>query len=150
MLKSCTIRNSDESDESVFRFTFYCDICGEPYCASPVGFADFIPPDEYESECWRLLWRSEHGKAFARANFEASHNFFSCPGCGLHVCKKCTAADTDGNGAIRVLRCLECERRINRESLKSHLRYVYEPQSVSLQTISKRRRCLCRKRDSPA
>ena len=143
MLKSCTKRNSDDSDESIFRFSFYCDVCGEPYSSAPVEFATCkslcsqSPQPAPEDSQWRLLWRGEHVKAFQRANFEASHHFFSCPGCGLYVCKKCTAAKTEDDGSVRLVRCVNCERRINQGTLKSRLRFVYEPQSTAAHPTGK-------------
>ena len=138
MLKSCTNKYSDESDENTFRFTFRCDICGEVFRAVPVSFTGGKPPPaRVNDNCWRLLWMDEHGKAFERANFEASHHFFSCPGCGLYVCKKCTAAKTEDDGSVRLVRCVNCERRINQGTLKSRLRFVYEPQSTAAHPTGK-------------
>ena len=131
MLKSCTRNYSDESDENTFRFTFYCDVCGKPFRAAPVSLAGCEPPPvgAYD-KCWRLLWMDEHGKAFERADFEASHHFFSCPGCGLYVCEVCTAATTEDDGTVRLLRCVKCEQRVNRAKPSSHLRFVYESHTI--------------------
>ena len=40
MLQSCTEKYTDNSDEKMFRFIFFCDCCGAPFEAPPIPFTE--------------------------------------------------------------------------------------------------------------
>lgn len=112
MLKSCTRKYTDESDEDAFRFTFYCDRCGSPHSIASVKFSGNGPPDTLQGKkLWKMTWQKEHAQAFERANFEAKYHFFCCPGCGEYVCQNCIVSEALPSGELRDL-CLNCNRRI--------------------------------------
>jgi len=150
MLKSCTKKYTDESDERTFRFTFYCDLCGEGFCATPVSFTGGNPPGEPNAKkAWEAKWRKEHYRAFERANFEARYRFHACPGCGLLVCDKCVVTKLLPDGGEKWERCVACEQRV-KENSRPYLRYVYDPRGSTAsraapdppQKTEKRRFCL--------
>ena len=127
MFKSCTKKYTDESDAGVYRFTFYCDICGETFRPGPLRFSGNDPPEKTEEKrIWKLIWKREHAQAFERADFEARHHFFSCPGCGLLSCEKCTVTAQEKDGSVSLLRCAPCNKRIL-IGKPPFLRYVFEP-----------------------
>ena len=72
MLKPITQRVTDESEGGVFRFTFYCDICGS---------AKQSPPYKSETE--------GYNDAYERANREMIRSFNRCPVCMRFVCDDC-------------------------------------------------------------
>lgn len=114
MFRSCTKRYQDESDEKAFRFTFYCDSCGRPYTVAPLCFTDGMQnKSDYEKELWELKWQSEHALAFERANHEAGHHFFCCPGCGEYVCQDCIISEKTPDGALKDL-CWVCSTRAHK------------------------------------
>jgi len=82
MLKPITKKISDESDSGIYRFTFYCDICGAPHQSVP-----------YESETLNKIdparREAEHNAAYERANREIMNHFNRCPMCGRVVCDNC-------------------------------------------------------------
>ena len=82
MLKPITAKMTDESDEGVYHFTFYCDICGSPHQSVPYE-------SETEGECYLCERESEHTAAYERANREALNWFSRCPVCKRVVCDKC-------------------------------------------------------------
>lgn len=117
MLKSCTNRYTDVSDERKFQFTFYCDFCGAPFQSTPIPCTIPIPAEhdaEPQTELYNLLWQKEHAQAFARANQEASIHFFGCPGCGRYICPSCVVSTFTPTKDI-LYRCPECSARSHRE-----------------------------------
>lgn len=115
MLQSCTKRYADHSDEQVFRFIFFCDGCGEPFASTPIPFAGKEGPvgSPLEIELWKLCWRQEHTKAFARANQEAMLHYFCCPGCGDYICQSCVVTKRLPSGELQD-RCEPCSARVHR------------------------------------
>ena len=110
MLQSCTKKYTDNSDETMFRFIFYCDCCGAPYECPPIPFSEGRPegpPTDTAIELWKLRWKKEHDQAFARANAEAARKFFGCPGCGKYICQNCVVSTPLPTGEI-LDRCLDC------------------------------------------
>ena len=103
MLKPITQKMTDESEDDVFRFTFYCDICGSakqshPFISETEGYG--IPVDPAQRD-------REHDDAYERANREMIRSFNRCPVCmrfvcddcfylldDKHLCKECNAAAT--------------------------------------------------------
>lgn len=120
MFYSCTKKYTDESDEKIFRFTFYCDKCGKPHSSAPLPFSEGRTfgggkkeDTPCENELWELLWQKEHEQAFDRANHEASFHFFRCPGCGEYACGDCTVNEKLDSNGLREL-CCQCSRREGR------------------------------------
>ncbi|MCQ4863008.1 hypothetical protein [Pseudoflavonifractor phocaeensis] len=110
MLRSCTRRYTDESNEGGFRFTFYCDCCGAAFHSAPIPCTAGTRPKGHagpERELWRLCWQMEHAQAFARANQEAAIRLFRCPRCGSYVCDDCAVSRVLENGEWRDL-CRAC------------------------------------------
>jgi len=101
MLKPITQKMTDESEGGIFRFTFYCDVCGSakqshPYRSETAGYSTLADPAEREKE---------HNDAYERANREMIRSFNRCPVCkrlvcddcfylldDKHLCKECNAA----------------------------------------------------------
>jgi len=85
MLKPVTQKMTDESEGGVYRFTFYCDICGSPKQSHPFiseteGYGILVDPAEREKE---------HNDAYERANREMIRSFNRCPVCMRFVCDDC-------------------------------------------------------------
>ena len=117
MLKSCTRRYSDESNEKRFSITFFCDCCGAGFQSTPIPCTVAVimkSPTEAEIELYKLRWQKEHTQAFARANQEASIYFFTCPGCGKYICPNCVVSTfTPGKDILD--RCPDCTARSKRK-----------------------------------
>lgn len=77
MLEAVTKKFTDESADGVYRFTFYCDICGKTWESIPYSSIN------------NVLSVYERNSAFERANREASLQFNRCPVCRLIVCDDC-------------------------------------------------------------
>jgi len=85
MLKPITQKMTDESEDGVYRFTFYCDICGSakqshPFISETEGYGIRVPPAQRDRE---------HGDAYERANREMIRSFNRCPVCTRFVCDDC-------------------------------------------------------------
>jgi len=85
MLKPITQKMTDESEDDVFRFTFYCDICGSakqshPFISETEGYGILVDPAQRDRE---------HGDAYERANREMIRSFNRCPVCMRFVCDDC-------------------------------------------------------------
>lgn len=113
MFKSCTQKYTDESTETTFHFSFYCDLCGEQFRSTIAKFtADItLPETTYEKKLWQMLWRREHWRAFERANFQAHYHFYTCPDCARLVCDQCTIVKLEPDGGIRRERCVQCQHK---------------------------------------
>lgn len=117
MLKSCTRRYLDTSNERSFCFTFFCDFCEAAFQSTPIlctVTAAAKCSTELETELYKLRWQKEHAQAFARANQEASIYFFSCSGCGRYICPSCVVSTYTSAEDI-LDRCPECSARSNRK-----------------------------------
>ena len=82
MLRPITMKFTDESSDSFYSFTFYCDICEKPY-KSPEY--DSLTGDNHDPGNWGV----EHKDAYERANNEVLKQFNRCPTCGRVVCDEC-------------------------------------------------------------
>jgi len=82
MLKPITQKMTDESGGEVYRFTFYCDICGYPRQSVPYQSGA-------EGQVTPFARESEHIAAYERANREALSWFNRCPVCKRLVCDQC-------------------------------------------------------------
>jgi hypothetical protein len=139
MLKSCTRKYTDESDEGMFRFTFYCDRCGSSHQIKPVSFSGHKLPDSAaEKNLWLLRWQKGHTQAFERADYEAKYHFFCCPGCGEYVCQDCVVSERTPSGDIRDL-CLDCNRRIAKK--RNHPNWIIPPVEPRQQVKRKQKGC---------
>jgi len=82
MLRPLTKKMTDESEGVVYRFTFYCDICGAPRQS-----------DDYQSMSEETsspeMRDTEYTAAYERANRAAMSYFNRCPKCKRYVCDKC-------------------------------------------------------------
>ena len=117
MLKACTQRYTDASDERRFCFTFFCDVCGAAFQSTPILCsiaADAKRSTELEAKLYKFRWQNEHARAFARANQEASIYFFACPGCGRSACPRCVVSEMTPAKDIWD-RCPECAARSHTE-----------------------------------
>ena len=94
MLEPVTKTMTDDSTETVFRFTFYCDLCGKPWSSVPVSGM----PEKGCGIGKRSLERcAEHDAAYERANLEAIQHFNRCPKCKRWVCNDCFLLLHDGD-----------------------------------------------------
>ena len=82
MLRPITRKMTDESNGSIYSFTFYCDICGKPF-KSPLY--DSLTGDEQDVKTQEV----EHNDAYERANNEVLKSFNRCPSCQRVVCDDC-------------------------------------------------------------
>jgi len=104
MLEPVTKKYEDGSTLEVFRFTFFCDLCGRevsrityPY-KPPFKAKIFISRSEQKAR--ELIWQSDHASAYDRANKEVLLHVNRCSVCQRRVCDDCYH-DTDGL-------CIEC------------------------------------------
>ena len=97
MLNPVTKKMTDESAGGVYRFTFYCDICGKSL-QSPV----------YQSMAGdsgdEAMRKAEYEDAYGRANREMLKKFSRCPVCQRVVCDECF--DVYGDYDM----CVECRQ----------------------------------------
>ena len=116
MFQSCTKKYTDESNEELFCFTFYCDDCNAPFHSTPISFklnsCSIDKSSEYK--LWKLQWQQKHKEAFARANQEAKIYYFCCPGCGRHICPACVVTKELSSGEV-LERCWQCTVKSNQE-----------------------------------
>lgn len=114
MLKSCTKKYTDESDERTFRFTFYCDVCGKPFTARPIAFTEADALGEgaapINKQLSEVLWQKEHDAAFGRADSEVNEKLFRCPCCFEVVCGDCVRGVQTPEG-IASPRCKNCQEK---------------------------------------
>ena len=91
LLRSVTKRADDNSTAKEFRFTFYCDHCGEAYLSDPIPFSVPDAPGRLEdfTDIQLLIWNAEHEDAYERANRHAQLTFLPCEICGKRVCDEC-------------------------------------------------------------
>ena len=81
MLQPVTRKITDESEGVVYRYTFYCDVCGSPKESVPYrSDTALASPEERERES---------KDAYERANKEAMGWFNRCPVCLRFVCDDC-------------------------------------------------------------
>ena len=85
MLKPITQLMTDESEGGIFRFTFYCDVCGSakqshPFISETEGYDKLVASAERDRE---------HSDAYERANREMIRSFNRCPLCMRFVCDDC-------------------------------------------------------------
>ena len=93
MLEPVTKKYEDGSTLEVFRFIFFCDLCGRevseityPY-TPPFKAKLFISRSERKAR--ELIWQSDHASAYDRANREILLHLDRCPVCGRRVCDSC-------------------------------------------------------------
>lgn len=84
MLEPITRKMTDESDGVGFRFTFYCDICGNAWHSIP-----YSSREARGGAGAKGAWKNERAAAYERANREALMHFNRCPACGRMVCDEC-------------------------------------------------------------
>lgn len=105
MLSPLTKKISDLSDDSLFRFTFYCDVCGNVWQSQAYGFSRAAEKKEIDGKdkhTLALVWQAEHDAAYERANLEAMRHFNRCPLCKQWVCDDCFRIIDSGD------RCAAC------------------------------------------
>ena len=100
MLKPITQKVLDESEEGVYRFTFYCDICESPWHSVSYYSDTEENPDEQTREL-------EHTAAYERANREALSWFNRCPVCRRVVCDKCFRILDETDMCAECAECIE-------------------------------------------
>jgi len=93
MLEPITRKYEDGSTLEKFSFTFFCDTCGKAvktitYPYSPPFKAKFFLTGS-ERRARELIWQSDHGSAYDRANKEVLLSFNRCSVCGSRVCDDC-------------------------------------------------------------
>lgn len=90
MLDPITRQMADNSTDTQFSFSFYCDICGHVWSSIPLSFSGDKGAEKSGS------WKSEHEAAYERANREAMMYFNRCPVCKHWVCDDCFLIREDG------------------------------------------------------
>jgi len=109
LLSPITKKYTDESSMKQFKFTFYCDCCGK---AIPTRIYDFqsgfqaktfLSNDEKEARA--IIYASEHGKAYERANNEVRLNLNRCEICGDMICEYCSVYMHELGGDICCSKC---------------------------------------------
>ena len=92
-LPSVTKKIDDDSDEKIFQFTFYCDLCGTKYRSESIAFSVQDAPCKFNNftNAQKLIWGSEHEDAYERANQCALLVFTRCRICGDTFCEDCAA-----------------------------------------------------------
>ena len=114
MLKPVTKRFADKSTMKKFEFEFYCDCCNKPIQTQTYEFVSgfsnktFLNADEREARA--IIYASDHGKAYERANVEVRLELNKCEICGDMVCEDCTVYDSDGN-----VHCKKCDEKQNQQ-----------------------------------
>lgn len=110
MLRAVTKRFADKSTIKQFEFEFYCDCCNKPIKTEVhefiTGFRDkaFLSNDEREARA--IIYASDHGKAYERANNEARLELNKCEICGNMVCEDCTVYCDHLNGGVCCITCV--------------------------------------------
>jgi hypothetical protein len=96
MLKPVTKKMTDDSDvdNGIYRFVFYCDICGNPKQSVP--YQTLLETGSHPGSR-----ENEHIAAYERANREILSNFNRCPVCERIVCDDCFRIDESDM-------CFEC------------------------------------------
>lgn len=91
MLKSCTRKYSDESDEQGFQFTFYCDSCGKARRTPkyPFSAASLHPESEPSAKALELTYHEERELVYEQVNKEADGYYQTCVKCGARICEDC-------------------------------------------------------------
>ena len=111
MLKAVTKRLADKSTIKQFEFEFYCDCCGKPIKTDVLefisGFKDKIFLSNDEREARAIIYASDHGKAYERANNEARLELNKCEICGDMVCEDCTVYSAGLGGGVCCKNCSE-------------------------------------------
>lgn len=90
MLDPITKKMTDNSTESEFSFSFYCDICKHVWSSIPLNFSGNKKDENF------VLWKNEHEAAYERANREAMMYFNRCPVCKHWVCDNCFLIHDEG------------------------------------------------------
>jgi hypothetical protein len=106
MSKPLTRITEDHSDEKVFAFRFFCDICGKEWKSPAVPFETGGMAIVHE-EARALLWAKEHSAAFEQANLDARLHFSLCTVCGKRVCDNWFNIEDNQHGDV----CRECENK---------------------------------------
>nr|AGS51729.1 hypothetical protein [uncultured bacterium contig00037] len=99
-----TKKTCDNSTESGFSFSFFCDICGKEWVSPVKQFSGGECSVVENSETLKLLWYTEHSAAFNEAALESHCYHVYCPFCGKWVCKNCFCFEDDEFGGS----CKEC------------------------------------------
>lgn len=109
MLKPVTKRYEDISTMKQFGFIFFCDCCGKaiqpPALEFVSGFRQKMFLTNEEREARAIIYASDHGKAYERANNEALHELNRCEVCGDMVCEDCTIYSEEGSVGVRCKNC---------------------------------------------
>ncbi|MBP3415453.1 MAG: hypothetical protein J6L81_09695 [Clostridia bacterium] len=113
MLEPITKKYEDASTIKQFEFIFYCDCCGKAIPTTVIKFRSgfrkkfFLTNDEREARA--IIYASDHGKAYERANNEVLHELNRCEKCGDMVCDDCTVFSKDIDGRVYCRKCSEKE-----------------------------------------
>ncbi|MBR3868771.1 MAG: hypothetical protein IKM66_05595 [Clostridia bacterium] len=109
MLKAVTKRFADKSTIKKFEFEFYCDCCGKPIKTEVhefvTGFRNKVFLNSDEREARAIIYASDHGKAYERANNEARLELNKCEICGDMVCEDCTVYGAKLDGGVCCKAC---------------------------------------------
>ena len=111
MLSPITKKYIDDSSMKQFRFTFYCDCCGNPIRTQAYDFNNafaqktFLSNDEKEARA--IIYANEHREAYERANNEARLNLNRCTICGDMVCEDCSVYSEKLGGDVCCEKCAE-------------------------------------------
>ncbi len=93
MLEPVTKKFEDGSTLEVFKFTFFCDLCGEAVKDISYPYKPPFKPKLFlsgsERRARELIWQSDHASAYDRANQEVLLFFNRCPVCDRRVCDDC-------------------------------------------------------------
>jgi hypothetical protein len=93
-----TKKVTDELEGNTYRFTFYCDICGQPWHS-----VDYTGSGDAGDK------ERDHSAAFERAKIESRTNFNYCVSCERAVCDRCFRVLPDRDI------CKECSGGMGRE-----------------------------------
>lgn len=120
MLEPITKKYTDESSMKQFKFTFYCDCCGKAVPTQAYAYRNgfqkktFLSNDEKEARS--IIYASEHGKAYERANNEVRLNLNRCEVCADMVCEDCSVYAEELGGGVC---CKKCAEKLQQEGKES-------------------------------
>ena len=116
MLSPMTKKYTYESSMKQFKFVFYCDCCGKAIPAQAYNFNSvfaqktFLSNDEKEARA--IIYASEQGKAYERANNEVRLNLNRCEICGEMICEDCSVYSDELGGGVCCVKCAAASNEI--------------------------------------